>query len=161
MLHYWLSWQPSNSPLYKVNFDDALFDLEQSAGLGVIIRNEARQVMVSLIKRALLSFTTIKVEAMAARRPLVLALEIGFDRVILEGDSLVLINVLQKQQVWMQTNKIKKEYKNKGRHSTKSKQRRNNSHSLSPFSHIVKDNSILPLVFQKYIISMYIDNVIL
>ena len=41
MLHYWLSWQPSNSPLYKVNFDDAVFDLEQSAGLGVVIRNEA------------------------------------------------------------------------------------------------------------------------
>ena len=99
MLHYWLSWQPSNSPLYKVNFDDALFDSEQSAGLGVVIRNEAGQVMVSFSERALLSFTTIEVEEMTARRPLVLALEAGFDRVILEGDSLVLINVLQKQQV--------------------------------------------------------------
>ena len=74
--------------------------------------------MVPFSERALLSFTTIEVEAMAARRPLVLALETGFDWVILEGDSLVLINVLQKQQVWMQTNKIKKEYKNKGRHNT-------------------------------------------
>ena len=99
MLHYWLSWQPSNNPLYKVNFDDALFDSEQSAGLGVVIRNEAGQVMVSFSERALLFFTTIEVEAMTARRPLVLALEAGFDRVILEGDSLVLINVLQKQQV--------------------------------------------------------------
>ena len=99
MLHYWLSWQPLNSPLYKVNFDDALFDSEQSAGLGVVIRNEAGQVMVSFSERALLSFTTIEVEAMTARRPLVLALEAAFDRVILEGDSLVLINVLQKQQV--------------------------------------------------------------
>ena len=55
--------------------------------------------MVPFSERALLSFTTIEVEAMTARRPLVLALEAAFDRVILEGDSLVLINVLQKPQV--------------------------------------------------------------
>ena len=82
-------------PLYKLNFDGALFDSEQCAGWGVLIRNEAGQVVASLSERALLPFTAIEVEAMAARRALVLALEAGFDRVILEGDSLVLINALQ------------------------------------------------------------------
>lgn len=59
----------------------------------MVIRNEVVQVVVSLSERALLPFTAIEVEAMAARRAL--ALETGFDRVILEGDSLVLINALQ------------------------------------------------------------------
>ena len=94
-------WDPTyklatfRQPLYKLNFDGALFDSEQCAGWGVLIRNEAGQVVASLSERALLPFTAIEVEAMAARRALVLALEAGFDRVILEGDSLVLINALQ------------------------------------------------------------------
>ena len=68
-------------------------DSEQCAGWGVVIRNEVGQVVVSLSERALLPFTAIEVEAMAAWWAL--ALETGFDRVILEGDSLVLINALQ------------------------------------------------------------------
>ena len=52
------------------------------------------QVVVSRSERALLPFIAIEVEAMAARRALVLALETGFDCIILEGDSLVLIKQL-------------------------------------------------------------------
>ena len=66
--------------------------------------------MVSLTERATLPFTAIEVEAMAARRALLLALETGFDRVILEGDSQVLITALQ-----------------------------NNSYTLSHFGHLVQD----------------------
>lgn len=69
------SWRPSDNPLYKVNFDGALFDSEQRAGWGVVIRNVVGQVVVSLSERALLPFTAIEVEAMAARQALVLALQ--------------------------------------------------------------------------------------
>ena len=51
--------------------------------------------MVSLTERTMLPFTAIEVEAMAARRALSLALETGFDRVVLEGDSQVLVTALQ------------------------------------------------------------------
>ena len=88
-------WLPLDRPLYKLNFDGALFEVEQFARLGVILRNSEGQAMVSLTERATLPFTAIEVEAMAARRALLLALEIGFDRVILEGDSQVLITSLQ------------------------------------------------------------------
>lgn len=108
-------------PLYKVNFDGTLFVSEQCAGWGVVIRNEAGQVMVSLSERALLPFTAIEEEGKAAQRALVLALETGFDRIILEGDSLILlINALQ-----------------------------NNSHSLSHFGHIVKDVQYLASCFSE------------
>lgn len=82
-------------PLYKLNFDGALFESEKCAGLGVILRNHEGQVMVSLTERTMLPFTAIEVEAMAARRALSLALERGFDRVVLEGDSQVLVTALQ------------------------------------------------------------------
>lgn len=69
-------------------------------------------------KRTMLPFTVIEVEAMTARRALILALEIGFDRVILEGDSQVLITALQ-----------------------------NSLYSLFHFGHIVKDIQYLASCF--------------
>ena len=80
-------WHPPKRPLYKLNFNGALFEAEQCAGLGVTIQNYEGQVMVSLTERSTLPFTAIEVEAMAAKRALLLALETGFDRVICEGDS--------------------------------------------------------------------------
>lgn len=62
--------------------------------MGVVIRNDMGQVMVSLSQKTTLPFTAIEVEAMAARRALELALETGFDQVILEGDSQILIIAL-------------------------------------------------------------------
>ena len=47
--------------------------------------------MVSLLQKTTLPFTAIEVEAMAVRRALEFALETGFDRVILEGDTHILI----------------------------------------------------------------------
>ena len=113
-------WLPPDCPLYKLNFDGALFEAEQCAGLGVILRNSEGEAMVSLTERAMLPFTAIEVEALAARRALLLALEIGFDRVILEGDSQVLITALQ-----------------------------NNSYSLSHFGHLVQDIQYLASCFSE------------
>lgn len=61
---------------------EILFQSENCAGIGVIIRNELRQVMVSLSQRIPLPFIAIEVEVLVARRGLELALETGFGRVI-------------------------------------------------------------------------------
>ena len=55
-------WHPPERPLYKLNFDGALFESEKCAGLGVILRNHEGQVMVSLTERTMLPFTAIEVE---------------------------------------------------------------------------------------------------
>ena len=88
--------------------------------MGVIIQNDMGQVMVSLLQKTMLPFIAIEVEAMATRRALELALETGFDQVILEGDSHILITAL-----------------------------RNSSHSLSHFGHIVKDIQYLASCFSE------------
>ena len=101
-----------------MNFDGALFTAENSAGLGVVIRNEEGQVMVALSQKT--TFTAIEVEAMATHRALKLGLETGFHRIILEGDSQILISAME-----------------------------NSSHSLSNIGHIVKGIQYLTSYFSK------------
>lgn len=104
------SWQPPARSWYKVNFDGALFEKDQCAGISVVIRNDQGLVMASLSQRIPLPFTVIEVEALAARRAVEFAADIGLDRVIVEGDSQVLIDSIK-----------------------------SNRHSLAQFGHIVRD----------------------
>ncbi|XP_075654706.1 uncharacterized protein LOC142624855 [Castanea sativa] len=80
-------WQPPNNNHYKINFDGALFQANNCAGIGAVIRNGCGQVMVPLSKQIPLPSSVIEVEALAARRALISAQEIDFTRVVLEGDS--------------------------------------------------------------------------
>ena len=104
------SWQPPGPFQYKVNVDEALCEADNTAGLGVVIRNEHGQVMASLSERILLPSTVLEVEALAAGRGLELAVETGFRNIVLESDSQILITAL-----------------------------REGSYSLSSFGHTVQD----------------------
>ena len=76
--------------------------------------------MVSLSQRIPLPFTAVEVEALVARRGLELALETGFGRVILEGDSKILITALKEH-----------------------------THSLANFGHIAQDIQYLASHFSS------------
>ena len=76
------------------------------------------QVMASLAQRIPLPSTTIEVEALVAQRAMELALEIGLNKGVLEGDSLILMNALK-----------------------------TNSHNLAQFGHIIKDIQFLASQF--------------
>lgn len=86
------AWTPSSTSYYKINFDGATFDNDGNASLGVVIRNGDGQVIASLSQLVLLPLIVIDVEALAARRGVELALELGFNSVELEGDLTGLIN---------------------------------------------------------------------
>ncbi|XP_075664253.1 uncharacterized protein LOC142633879 [Castanea sativa] len=82
--------------IFTENRESAFFSMANNcAGVGVAIRNGCGQVMVSLSQQIPLPSTVIEVEALAARRALILAQEIGFTRVVLEGDSQTLITALK------------------------------------------------------------------
>ena len=81
------TWTTPGAHSYKLNFDGATFAEDGTTGIGVVIRNEAGLVMASLSQRIPLPTSVIKVKALAARRAMEFALELGFDNVILEGDS--------------------------------------------------------------------------
>ena len=88
-------WTPPDDEYYKINFDGALFQADNCAGIGVVIGNGDGQVMASLSQQIPLPSTVIEVEALAACRALILEQEIGFTRVVLEGDSQTLITALK------------------------------------------------------------------
>ena len=70
-----------------MNFDRVVFSQDGLAGIGIIIRNEQGLVMAALSQQIPLPTSVEMVEVLAARRALVFSKELGFDRVIVEGDS--------------------------------------------------------------------------
>nr|POE54058.1 putative ribonuclease h protein [Quercus suber] len=88
-------WTAPGAHSYKLNFDGATFAEDGTAGIGVVIRNEAGLIMASLFQQIPLPTSVIEVEALAARRAMEFALELGFDNVTLEGDSEVLVKTLK------------------------------------------------------------------
>ena len=88
-------WTPPLDHWYKLNFDGATFADKDIAGIGIVVRNSDSLIMASLAQQVPLPPSIIEVETLAARRALEFALELGFERIILEGDSESLDKVLK------------------------------------------------------------------
>ena len=117
-------WRPPDKSLFKVYFDGALFCQEKRAGIGMVIRNKAGSDIAFLSQQICLPSTVLEVETLAARRAFEFAIEIGVNKVILEGDCEILIKVLQC-----------------------------NSYSLAQFGHLAEDVKYLASKFQCYNLS--------
>ena len=70
-----------------MNYNGAIFQEQGKIGIGVVIRNSEGGVMASLSQQIPLPTTVAQVEALAAHRAVEFARELGFTRVIIEGDS--------------------------------------------------------------------------
>lgn len=80
-------WKPSESDVYQVNYDGAIFGEQGRASIGVVIQNSEGAVMASLSQQVHLPTTVAQIKVMAARKAVEFALEIGLTKVIIEGDS--------------------------------------------------------------------------
>lgn len=88
-------WKPPDQGLYKVNYDGAIFSQQEKSGVGIVIRNEEGAVMASISQQMPLPTTVTQVKALAMRRAVEFALELGITRAIIEGDSEVICRELQ------------------------------------------------------------------
>ncbi|KAK9999984.1 hypothetical protein SO802_019587 [Lithocarpus litseifolius] len=86
-------WLPPRSPTLKVNFDSAIFHNSQTAGIGMVIRDESGKVVGALFERIPLPHTIDVAEALACRRAVSFAKELGIKSMIVEGDSEKVIEV--------------------------------------------------------------------
>ena len=80
-------WAPPPVGCMKVNYDGAVFSEANKGGIGVIIRNEMGLPMISLSQNIPYPGSSATMEALALRRALLLAIEMGFKSVVMEGDS--------------------------------------------------------------------------
>nr|POE97094.1 hypothetical protein CFP56_23078 [Quercus suber] len=87
-------WLPHSLHQYKANCDGAVFRDINSAGLGVVIRDSVGLLIAALSERICLPSTVDELEALACRRVVAFALQIGLHEVAFEGDSEVVFKQL-------------------------------------------------------------------
>ena len=87
-------WLPPPSNWVKVNFDGATFVDSSSAGLGAIICNDMGLVMAAFTQQIPLPTFVEMVEVLAARGALCFAKDLGFNKLIMEGDYEIIIKAL-------------------------------------------------------------------
>nr|XP_023890897.1 uncharacterized protein LOC112002963 [Quercus suber]POE62583.1 putative ribonuclease h protein [Quercus suber] len=92
-------WKPPPPGMVKVNFDGAIFSTHSSAGLGLIIRDQAGLVLAALSQEIPLPTLVETVEVIAARMALLFARELGFEKVLVEGDSEVIIKAIKEKSL--------------------------------------------------------------
>lgn len=87
-------WTPPQNSQLKVNYDGAVFNDLQQAGVGVVVRDAAGGVHGALSNRFILPLNVEDVEALACRSAVVFALELGLREVVFEGSSETITNAL-------------------------------------------------------------------
>ena len=87
-------WSPPPLGLYKVNVDAATFKDIRATGIGVVIRDSLAKVAAILCRKLDASLSPLEAESKALEAGILFAQCRGCSAVVLEGDSLVLINAL-------------------------------------------------------------------
>ncbi|XP_075654856.1 uncharacterized protein LOC142625029 [Castanea sativa] len=87
-----VTWQPPPSSVYKLNFDAAIFSDLDRTGVGAIIRDEHGQVMAAMTASGPKVSSSMEAELLACRRAMEFAVDAGFNKLIIEGDN---VNVMQ------------------------------------------------------------------
>jgi ribonuclease HI len=91
-------WTPPPRGWFKLNFDGSVYNGGSArASIGGVIRDSAGRVVVSFAEKTEHSTVGV-VEARALRRGLLLARELGLDRVVAEGDDQVLVQLLRGEE---------------------------------------------------------------
>ena len=88
-------WKPPSQGFYKVNLDGAVFSKTKQAGAGVIIKDEAGEVIAALSKKWKWPLGAIEAEAKAMEAGVEFAKDVGIREAEFESDSLLVCNALQ------------------------------------------------------------------
>ena len=81
--------------MVKINFDGAIFKIENKSGIGVVVRDHTGAVLASMAQSFSPALTPVEIKAVAAARALEFGLETGLVETILEGDSELIMNSLK------------------------------------------------------------------
>ena len=87
-------WHPPDAGWYKVNVDAAVFKEAGSCGVGVVIRNEEGCLMGAMSKKLPFPLGPLEADARAMEEGIILARDLGFNEVIIEGDAKTIMDAL-------------------------------------------------------------------
>jgi ribonuclease HI len=87
-------WKKPTTCGFKVNYDGAVFAEKAEAGIGVVVRTANGSPMATLSQKIRYPLSVAATEAVAARRAVRFALELGLTEVEFEGDSRVITDAL-------------------------------------------------------------------
>ncbi|XP_041001662.1 uncharacterized protein LOC121247365 [Juglans microcarpa x Juglans regia] len=87
-------WRKLEEGWLKINFDAATDSKNQKVGVGVIIRDHNGEQMAACSEPNLLLPQPLIAEAAAMRKAIELCIELGFNRVIIEGDAKVILEAV-------------------------------------------------------------------
>jgi ribonuclease HI len=87
-------WQRPERDWIKMNWDAALTHEEGKVGLGIVARDESGSVVVALCCFRPGSIDSTFVEALGAWKMAEFCARLGYSKVVIEGDSLEVINAL-------------------------------------------------------------------
>ena len=73
-----VQWQPPSRFSVKANFNRAVFGEDQEASVGVVIRNNERQVLAALSEKVQMPVTVEILEMLVARKAAIFAKDLGF-----------------------------------------------------------------------------------
>ena len=88
------AWQPPLSPVFKLNFDAAIFEDLSCSGVGAIIRNDKGEAMASMSARGPPVYDSEEAEILACRKAMEFATDAGFTELIVEGDNAVVMQTV-------------------------------------------------------------------
>ena len=84
-------WLPPPEGLYKANFDVAFFGNSGTTGIGVVVRDSKGEIIAALSQKILEPHSVDAAEALACNRAVVFAKELSLFSVIVEGDSMRIV----------------------------------------------------------------------
>ena len=82
----------------KINFDGAVFGASNMSSIRVVIRDSNGAVLASCSQKIPQAYKAEEIEVLVALKALSFVFELGFRSVILEGDSLGLIQTLKSKE---------------------------------------------------------------
>ncbi|XP_075658345.1 uncharacterized protein LOC142628188 [Castanea sativa] len=88
-------WTPPSPTCYKINAGSAVFKEQKMAGVGILIRDAAGQLIGACSKKIEAPLSAIEAEAKAAELNFQFAKDMSIQDFTLESDSLTLVNAIR------------------------------------------------------------------
>ncbi|KAL0016669.1 hypothetical protein SO802_003738 [Lithocarpus litseifolius] len=93
-------WLPPELGEYKTNFNGAMFNESDEAGIGIVVQDDLGQVLVAMAEKIRKPHNVESLEIITARRAVIFASKIGLQQCQFEGDLEIGIKALQTGDVF-------------------------------------------------------------